>query len=255
MIELNLDQESLRRLDLTFLKAWPASLEVDYDGWLLRASGGYTKRANSVTPFEPGTQLLDEKISYAQAWYRQRGLDPIFRLPSYLDTAELEDRLSRTGFRMVDPTQVMARRISVIGSTSGPGQGLHFQSLKEERWLEISSQLHQRIPHPAHLEILKRMPAPKVCMAASKSGLPVAVGLAVCIKPFVLIFDLVTRPEERRKGYATALMQGLQNWAFQQGARETALQVENQNQAARHLYERLGFKTLYYYVYRQAPAG
>ena len=64
------------------LNGWPALRELVFDGWLLRFSGGYTRRANSVHPLSPGMQPLDEKIQYCEALYAAQGLPTLFCIPS-----------------------------------------------------------------------------------------------------------------------------------------------------------------------------
>ncbi len=45
---MNRSDDELRQLERTMFRAWPSFEETDYDGWLLRLAGGFTKRANSV---------------------------------------------------------------------------------------------------------------------------------------------------------------------------------------------------------------
>ncbi|MFL6013395.1 MAG: hypothetical protein ACJ74P_03775 [Gaiellaceae bacterium] len=59
---------------------WRAPEVAELDGWRLRFAHGLTGRANSVWPNGDGTLPLDEKIDRAEAWYRARGLAPLFQL-------------------------------------------------------------------------------------------------------------------------------------------------------------------------------
>lgn len=56
------------------------------------------------------------------------------------------------------------------------------------------------------------------------------------------IFLLYVRPEHRRQGLGSALMQQVETWAKERGDRQIGLQVFHQNQPARRLYEKLGYQ-------------
>jgi len=73
---------------------------------------------------------------------------------------------------------------------------------------------------------------------------------AVLEQELVGLFDVVTHPEARRAGHATELVDGLLGWARDNGARRAYLQMVAANDAARALYDRLGFEPLYHYWYR-----
>jgi ribosomal protein S18 acetylase RimI-like enzyme len=81
----------------------------------------------------------------------------------------------------------------------------------------------------------------------------IACGMAVLERELVGLFDIVTRPNARRRGHARMLVESLLDWAYGSGARHAYLQVMQNNHAARALYEDLGFETLYEYWYRVAP--
>ena len=71
------------RIEEQSLNAWPALETYLYDGWLLRFSKGYTKRANSVNALCSGSLSLDKKIAFCETRYRDRGLRPTFRLANF----------------------------------------------------------------------------------------------------------------------------------------------------------------------------
>ncbi|HEV7215678.1 MAG TPA: hypothetical protein VGP33_11200, partial [Chloroflexota bacterium] len=64
------------------LNAWPADRTLCYDGWLLRLTGGYTRRANSVQALYPSALALTDKIAYCEQVYTAHGLDTIFKVTS-----------------------------------------------------------------------------------------------------------------------------------------------------------------------------
>lgn len=59
--------------------------------------------------------------------------------------------------------------------------------------------------------------------------------------PAVNLGELYVRPERREAGLATALVERVETWATAHDAERIKLSVNDHNQAARSLYEELGF--------------
>ena len=81
----------------------------------------------------------------------------------------------------------------------------------------------------------------------------VGCGLSVLDGELLGIFDLVTDPLHRRRGYGAALMRELLGWGLDRGVRRAYLQVVKSNVAAAALYRKLGFTDAYQYWYRIRP--
>ena len=62
-----------------------------------------------------------------------------------------------------------------------------------------------------------------------------------------------TRPDQRGRGSAAAVMTALGHWAARQGARYCYVQVDQGNQAAQAAYARLGFVRHHSYLYLAPP--
>jgi GNAT superfamily N-acetyltransferase len=60
-------------------------------------------------------------------------------------------------------------------------------------------------------------------------------------RPIVFILDIYIEPGERRQGYARQSMLAAESWARQAGCEEVRLHVFGRNDAARRLYEQLGY--------------
>ena len=98
--------------------------------------------------------------------------------------------------------------------------------------------------------ILAHIPVRRVFATLSADGRVVACGLGVLERESLGLFDIVTEPEQRRKGHSGRLMNGLMAWARQAEATQAYLQVMLDNAPALRLYEKMGFREIYRYWYR-----
>jgi GNAT superfamily N-acetyltransferase len=64
---------------------WRGTEEEWLGGWLLRAAGGFTGRANSALPLGDPGRPLDAALAVVTRWYRERGLPPMIAVPVPLD--------------------------------------------------------------------------------------------------------------------------------------------------------------------------
>ncbi len=83
---------------------------------------------------------------------------------------------------------------------------------------------------------------------------PGAIGRCVVDGPWALFGAVEVEPAARRRGLATAVMGALARQAYAEGATAAYLQVEADNEAARALYDRLGFTDHHGYHYRRPAA-
>jgi GNAT superfamily N-acetyltransferase len=82
----------------------------------------------------------------------------------------------------------------------------------------------------------------------------VGVGMVVVERGWAGVFCMATRPADRRRGVATAVLQHAASWAADQGVHQLYLQVEEDNVPAVRLYSRLGFQPSHRYHYRVATS-
>lgn len=239
-----------RRLEEVALNAWPALQQMLFDGWLLRFARGYTKRANSINPlFESRLEVLD-KIATCERLYMARRLVPVFRLTPFSCPLELDQVLEQRGYVTIDHTSVMSCDLRPGVFPTASAATLRHESV--HNWIRLWCGLHGTgvEQHHTHQTMLELIPTTPLLVSLVDTGHVVACGLGVLEQDYFGLFDLVTAPQQRNKGYGTALVSGMLQWAYDHGASQAYLQVLRSNAPARHLYTRLGFQDMYPYWYR-----
>ena len=231
------------------LKAWPG-VEVEWNGqWVLRASNGFTRRANSVQCFDPADDSdIEARVEYACRWFEARGLTPVFRV-NLLTGPALLGHLDAGGWASEGHSVLMAMPLA----PAEPDPRAEILAVDDPRFLAAQQQLKQYDePSMEHLKaILAAMEVPAcgvVLLDASKGA--VSSALMTVADGIVITGNVVTHPAERRQGHAAAMMRTGLAWAREQGATVAALNVEASNQPALALYRGLGYASQYSYVYR-----
>ena len=69
-------------LEVAAAAGWRARETEHLGGWLLRADGGFTGRANSVLPLRAPGRPLEQALDAARAGYTRRGLPLRLRVPT-----------------------------------------------------------------------------------------------------------------------------------------------------------------------------
>jgi GNAT superfamily N-acetyltransferase len=240
-----------RRLEEAGLNSWPALQHLLYDGWLVRFAQGYTKRANSVTPLYPSLLPVEEKVTWCERLYQKQSLPAIFRLLSFSgESLYLDQLLAGRGYAALDRTSVWSLRLPSASALVSENSALSVITLSD--WLLIYGQWSTRYSGLEHVHraLLERIASPVLYGAFSQQGAYVACGLGVLEYDVFGLFDIVTNPEYRRKGFGTQLVTGMLDWGQQHGAQYAYLQVVDTNHAARQMYRKLGFQESYQYWYR-----
>lgn len=247
---MNEAQAEIRSLEERAFNAWPALSTILVDGWVLRFSAGYTKRANSVNALRP-TRPLADIVGIARPLFARSDLPLVIRL-SPLAGSGADAELAAAGFRHLDETLVMAASLKERFSLD---DSVRISPTPRHDWSEGFAMANavparHRTTHDAMLASI-RFPAAFATLV--ENGRSIAWGLAVMERSMVGLFDIVTAPEARRKGAGRRLVTSLLAWGAENGATGAYLQVVAANAAAIPLYRDLGFTEAYRYHYRVAP--
>lgn len=231
------------------LNAWPSLQQILYDGWVLRFANGYTKRANSVNPVYISTQDVYEKIKRCEQIYIDKNLKPTFRLTSIAYPENLDEILAQSGFEKKDVSSVQVMNLESIKLQ--PIGSVRLWTEFSQDWLDSFVRLGGVAVAQETLASMLRNIASKKCFAVLlNDNQVVSCGLGVLENQYIGLFEIITAPTERRKGFGKEIILNILAWGQQNGAKKAYLQVVLYNEPALNLYSNLGFQEAYRYHYR-----
>ena len=249
-----MEQSTILLLEELAANAWPPLITQHLDGWRLRASEGVHGRANSVWPnADHGTLPLAEKLAEAEAFYQRRDLPPRYQIAPTMQPADLDHKLAERGYELYEPVEVQTAVLpTLLAQTNSPYTATITPASSEE-WLTFDNHHHAHTPHQAHIrtQIMRHIgPAAAFAAVHDNNGRFLGIGLGVCERGWLGIFNMLTDPEVRRMGVGTAVLHHLATWATHHHATHAYLQVVATNRPAQALYARAGFTYAYSYHYR-----
>lgn len=211
----------IRALEHAAALAWPGTEQHWHRGWLLRAAGGYTRRANSAVPLDFSAVIAD--LPAVIDWYRARGLPPLLALA---------ERLLPVRAGSGTQTRVMVRDI-----VAGPPAGeVELLDRPDDAWLSVHG---RAIP----VGVLTAVSGGETVFAAA-GGVAVGRGAVTTAPdgtPWLGISAVAVDPDRRRRGLAREVCTALMDWGAGRGARRAYVQVLADNDPAIALYTSLGF--------------
>jgi GNAT superfamily N-acetyltransferase len=259
-MNLHLSDNALRRIEEISQNASRPECGAMVDGWSVGLSPSKAKRSRCVNAFYASTRPFETNLAAVRALYKQVGLPCMFRLTRFVADSKLDERLAMLGGEKFDETHVQHCALSPqnngreaqfvlpidysIKSSSSPDTIGHIvQKLRGDSDEEITALVSRWNTMPSGI---------RSYTAVDASHRAAAHVLTISEEHCVGVFDVVTHPEHRARGLASALIARALADAREQGATDAYLQVVGTN-PARRVYERLGFRTAYTYWYRQLP--
>lgn len=240
------------------LASWPPVVSEPLGDWVLRASGGYSSRANSVLAVGSPGLSVESALASVVGFYASHGLPAVAQVVVGSDVhasvaavgwvparPDEDDTMFQLGsvaraLREVRRTAPAAMPEVVVESTAGAG------------WLaddERSVSFGQ-----AALDVLEG-PEQVGFVSVLDAGAVIAKGRVGCAQDddWAGISNVWVSPSRRRQGLAIVVMGALLEWAAERGATTAYLQTRGDNPGALALYDRLGFVTHHAYRYLTAP--
>jgi len=250
-------------LEAVAARGWRALETEALGGWLLRASGGFTGRANSVLPLgDPGLPLA-AAVDAAVAWYAARDLPAKFLLP-LPDARPVDDELVRGGWSVGDVVHVLVAPVGPLAGAFadadlGRRPTVRVDGAVDDAWLGSYHYRGGELP-PHARAVLHNGDSLGFASVRGADGSVLAIARgSVDVDPspggigWLGVTAVEVEPTARRRGLAGLVLRGLAAWAAERGAVGCYLQVAAENEPALRLYAGAGFVPHHDYQYRLAP--
>lgn len=235
-------------------RGWPPRITQDLGEWTLRASGGFTGRANSVAVHgDPGTDL-PTALAQVEGFYRAQGLPAKAQV---IDQTPWPGRFADAGWVGTGGTHdhavvlVAAARAVLETSRTGRQDGeatVRIDETLTEPWMAAAERVTADVPLDDVRHVLASPPVVGFAVVEGDSGIE-AVARIVVTGEWAGLSSVHTLPQARRRGHAARLLEACTRWAWDRGADKVYLQTMRHSRAALALYEGYTFEVHHTYRY------
>lgn len=228
-------------------RGWPAVVSEPLGEWELRASGGFTGRANSVAVHgDPGLPF-DDALAAVTAFYDSHGATPKAQVvigsdhePGFVDAGWTPGTQERPGAIV---------QVADLRAAFEPDPAARVTAAVDEDWLRL-------YPRAVDPEVARAvLEGPRTVGFVSIGDPTVAIGRVVVTGEWAGVAAVEVVPERRREGLARRIVDTALSWATERGADKAYLQTMRDNTAALALYAPYGFIDHHEYRYLQPPPG
>ena len=248
--------------------AWPAMETARLGDWVLRASRGFTQRANSVvTAGSPGLPV-PAALDAVERWYAARALPANLTLAGPVGFDPADDAVGvealRRGYLARVQTLTLTAPTRLIADLPPAQRFQGHPRVGDPQEVELGGELtdewftayraYREVDDEAARAILTGSPAQVFATVRDDDGTVVGIGRLGLAAAWGGIAAMWVAPAARRRGIATGMMAALARAADRAGAASLHLQTDTDNTSALALYERHGFERHHAYVnLRRAP--
>lgn len=243
----------IRSLELAAARGWPGTESAMIDGWLARAGGGFTRRANSAVPLEMGARLDSQTMDRLRVWYAARDLPVrIAAVTRLLPGAHV----SPTDY-VVDVDVLVA---SVGSAASDSRFDVAIEEMASNEWVAAYVGQRNGADHAVAAAVVGAVDGGRLAFATvrDRDGELLSIGRGAVTTGlendvWLGLSALWTTPDRRGEGLGRAVTSALETWGAGIGASQTYLQVEAGNTHARDWYRHMGFGLHHSYGYVEYP--
>lgn len=240
-------------LQTIMAQGWRPLERAECGGWLLRAAGGFTGRANSALVSPDEVDDLPGRLAAVGHWYAERGLPAKLQVVLGHEPPGLVELLERSGWTRAWRTHAMTAEITHVlrAAAAVSDIGVRLDERPDKAWLAAYRNDEGPVSSVA-VEVISGHP--DVTFASVREGdRSLAVARVAVDGRWAGLSCVEVDDTHRRRGLAQAVTSAALRWAVDRGARRTYLQVVARNQPATALWERLGYRYHHDYVYWTAP--
>jgi GNAT superfamily N-acetyltransferase len=241
-VHRRLDPEQADRLALP---GWQPAESEDLGQWVLRASGGFSSRANSVLALGDPGMTLDEAVGRVRDWYARRDLAP----RAHVHPGGAAEKVFTTaGWTSYGPTLLMLASVARVLRRLGSHHVVEprHDARVDAGWLATDERAGRH--GAAAREVLETGEVTFVTVRDER-GEVLARGRGTVHGDWVGVSSLWTREDLRGTGLGSAVLASLLGWGAERGATTVYLQVLEDNEEAQRLYAARGFEAHHAYAY------
>ena len=258
---------SVEDLQRVMVGAWPAMETARLGDWVLRASRGFTQRANSVmTAGSPGIPV-PAALDTVQRWYAERDLPANLTLAGPVGFDPADDQVGAEALRrgyvarvatltLTAPTRLIADLAPGDAPDGAPGvagpQSVEVGAELTDEWF-TAYRAYREVDDEAARAILTGSPAQAFATVRDDDGTVIGIGRLGLSAAWGGIAAMWVDPAARRRRIATRMLAALARAADRAGAASLHLQTDTDNTTALALYERHGFERHHAYVNLRRP--
>jgi ribosomal protein S18 acetylase RimI-like enzyme len=228
---------------------WPGLETEVVGGWLLRAGGGWTGRANAALPLRDVGDGLDATLDRVARWYERRELPPLVQVPLPVCGRLQADLLERGWVDRWGAVVLTARVAEVLRRTRRHPElpDVSFDDAPDAAWLDTYHYLGGTLPDVA-LRVLRAGSALRF-LSVADGGETIAICRLAVYEGWLGIAAVEVAEHRRRRGLATHLLVAALDHARALGVDDVYLQTTDDNVAALQMYTRAGFTRHHHYRY------
>jgi GNAT superfamily N-acetyltransferase len=260
---------SVEDLQRVMIGAWPAMETERLGDWVLRASRGFTQRANSVVTVGSPALPLPAALDAVERWYAVRGLPANLTLAGPIGFDPASDAVGAEALRrgytarvptltLTAPTRLIANHpplgVSNDSLAVGGSQEVGVGEVLTDGWFS-AYRAYREVDDVAARAVLTGSPTQVFATATDAGGRVIGIGRLALASAWGGIAAMWVDPAARRQGLAHRLLTALARAAADSGVASLHLQTDSDNAAALALYEQRGFERHHAYVNLTRPLG